>query len=92
MRNQAINWTEGMFLRPQHFQANDRHLRELLSTADRLDQACDYYRRYEPGSPVPLLLERAKRLVSMDFMQIIEDLAPDGAAQAAKVCGVQEND
>ncbi len=39
MRNQAINWTEGMFLRPQHFQAADRHLIELVATADRLDHA-----------------------------------------------------
>lgn len=42
MRNQAINWTEGMFLRPQHFQAADRHTRELIRLADQLDHAYDY--------------------------------------------------
>lgn len=54
-----------------------------------LDKASDYYRRNEPASPVPLLLQRAKRLVTMDFMEVMQDIAPDGADQAAKVCGVQ---
>lgn len=31
MRNPAVNWAEGMFLRPQHFQAADRHWDELTS-------------------------------------------------------------
>jgi type VI secretion system protein ImpJ len=31
MRNPAVNWAEGMFLRPQHFQAADRHWNELTS-------------------------------------------------------------
>ncbi len=53
-----------------------------------LDKACEYYRRAEPGSPVPLLLQRAKRLVTMEFMDIMQDLAPDGADQAARACGV----
>jgi type VI secretion system protein ImpJ len=31
MRNPAVNWCEGMFLRPHHFQASDRHWDELVS-------------------------------------------------------------
>ena len=42
-----------------------------------LDLVFDYYRRREPGSPVPLLIERARRMVPMTFMEAIGDLAPD---------------
>ncbi len=37
-----VHWYEGMFLRPQHFQAADRHWGEQLSLASRLDTACNY--------------------------------------------------
>ncbi|MGR9106236.1 MAG: type VI secretion system protein TssA [Gammaproteobacteria bacterium] len=46
-----------------------------------LDLICDYYRKHEPSSPIPILLTRAKNLVSKDFMEIMKDLAPDGLAQ-----------
>ncbi|VAW85116.1 Uncharacterized protein ImpA, partial [hydrothermal vent metagenome] len=55
-----------------------------------LDKICDYYTRHEPSSPVPLLLQRAKRLASMGFMELINDLASDGVSQAEKVMGVDE--
>ncbi len=57
-----------------------------------LDKACDYYRRHEPSSPVPLLLERAKRLVNKDFMEIINDLAPDGLTQVQAIRGPSDED
>jgi type VI secretion system protein ImpA len=53
-----------------------------------LDKACEYFHRYEPSSPVPLLLERAKRLMSKDFVEILRDLAPDGIAQFEVVSGI----
>lgn len=43
-----------------------------------LDRICHYYARHEPSSPVPLLLQRAKRLVTMNFHEIVQDLAPNG--------------
>jgi len=52
-----------------------------------LDKACEYFERHEPSSPVPLLLRRAKRLVSKDFMEILRDLAPDGVSQAENIGG-----
>ena len=55
-----------------------------------LDRVCDYYRRQEPSSPVPLLLERAKRLVPMDFLQIVRDLTPSGASEAELIAGVEK--
>lgn len=47
-----------------------------------LDTLCEYYARQEPSSPVPLLLQRAKRLVPMSFMEIVKDLLPDGVPTA----------
>lgn len=52
-----------------------------------LDKICDYYSRFEPASPVPLLLIRARRLVRMDFLAIMRDLAPDAVAQVEALRG-----
>jgi len=52
-----------------------------------LDRITEYYNRNEPSSPVPLLVQRAKRLVSADFMAIIKDVASDGVKQADLLLG-----
>jgi type VI secretion system protein ImpA len=36
---------------------------------------------------VPLLLERARRLVPKNFFEIMEDLAPEGIAQLTVISG-----
>jgi len=50
-----------------------------------LDAVADFFRHNEPSSPVPLLLDRAKRLVSKDFLEVLADIAPEalGVARAA---------
>ena len=53
-----------------------------------IDRICAYYERYEPSSPLPLLLLRAKRLATKSFLEIIEDLAPDGLQQANAMGGI----
>ncbi len=53
-----------------------------------LDKVCDYFKQHEPSSPVPLLLQRAKRLVAKDFMEILRDLTPSGVAQAEEIGGL----
>ncbi len=52
-----------------------------------IDRICEYYQRNEPSSPVPLLLRRARRLVSKDFMEILRDMVPDGVTQAETITG-----
>ena len=54
-----------------------------------IDAAVLFFRRYEPSSPVPMLLERARRLVSKSFMEVLEDIAPEGVPQAKLVGGVR---
>lgn len=38
-----------------------------------LDRICDYYRETEPGSPVPLLLKRARKVATMSFVETMEE-------------------
>ena len=52
-----------------------------------LDKLVDYYGRHEPSSPIPILLARARRLVPMNFFEIMQDLAPDGIAQLTVIRG-----
>lgn len=52
-----------------------------------LNLICDYYSKFEPSSPIPLLLQRAQRLVNKDFMEILKDLAPDGLTQLQVIKG-----
>jgi type VI secretion system protein ImpA len=56
----------------------------------QLDRLCDYYRVHEPSSPVPLLLQRARRLVAMNFLDIIRDLTPSGLPEAEIIGGVEK--
>lgn len=53
-----------------------------------LDLLCTYYVDHEPASPVPLLLQRARRLVDKNFVELLQDLAPDGLGQLSKASGV----
>jgi type VI secretion system protein ImpA len=46
-----------------------------------LDKICQYYERFEPASPVPIFIQRAKRLVTMNFVDLIKDLAPEAIAK-----------
>lgn len=56
----------------------------------RLDEICEYYARCEPSSPVPLLLQRARRLVGGDFLALLRDLAPGGMDELERVVGRSE--
>lgn len=55
-----------------------------------LDKLCDYYKKNEPASPVPLLLKRAKGLVQKNFLEIVEDISPEALAQIKNLAGIRE--
>ena len=57
-----------------------------------LDAVAAFFRTSEPSSPVPLFIERAKRLVAKDFLSVLEDIAPDALAQAKAVGGVRDSE
>ena len=52
-----------------------------------IDRVCEYFVRNEPSSPVPILLQRAKGLVSKSFIDIVRDIAPDGITQVENIRG-----
>lgn len=67
---------------------------EIASREDvrgALDKLCAYYARHEPSSPVPLLLQRARKLVDMSFTELLQDLAPEGLGQLAQVSGIRND-
>jgi type VI secretion system protein ImpA len=47
-----------------------------------LELVLDYYRRHEPSSPVPMLIERACGWIGLDFMAVLEDIAPSAVGDA----------
>ncbi len=57
-----------------------------------IDQICDFFKRTEPSSPVPHLLQRARRLVNLDFVELLNDLAPDSLAQFKSIAGIRDAD
>ncbi len=52
-----------------------------------LQRILDYYACHEPSSPVPVLLSRARQLVSADFAAIVRNLIPDGMSQFENLRG-----
>lgn len=52
-----------------------------------LDKICQYYAEYEPSSPLPLMLQRCRRLVTASFLEIIQDVIPEAMSQAESIGG-----
>jgi len=50
-----------------------------------LDLIADYYRRSEPGHPLLQLMTRAREWVTMDFMALMNEIAPDSIRTAREL-------
>ena len=57
-----------------------------------IEKVCQYFERHEPSSPVPLLLRRAQRLVSKNFLEVIQDVCPDALGQIQMLGGTSGED
>jgi len=55
-----------------------------------LDAVTAFFRQAEPSSPVPFFLERAKRLVAKDFMEVLNDVAPGALSAAREAVGLRD--
>jgi type VI secretion system protein ImpA len=53
-----------------------------------LDKIIGYYERHEPSSPLPLLLQRCRKLAALSFLDIVKDLAPAALAQVELIGGI----
>jgi type VI secretion system protein ImpA len=69
--------------------SNSAPLGARIETRDDVVRALealgDYYRRREPGHPILTLLQRAREWVGLDFMAILEDIAPGSVDEARNV-------
>jgi len=54
-----------------------------------IDAAAEFFRRNEPSSPVPLFLDRARRLVAKDFLEVLADVAPDALPKVRSAGGLK---
>jgi type VI secretion system protein ImpA len=48
---------------------------------------CEFLARNEPTNPAPLLIRRAQRIMTMPFLDIIRELAPDATGQVETITG-----
>ena len=55
-----------------------------------IGKICTFYERNEPSSPIPILLQRVNRLVSMDYLEIMAELTPDAVKQAKALAGMKD--
>lgn len=65
----------------------------IKSRADAMramDAIAAFFKQTEPSSPVPLFLERARRLVGKNFLEVLSDVAPDGVTTARAAGGIKD--
>ncbi len=53
--------------------------------ARAIDSIVEYYARSEPSSPIPIALVRIKGWIAMDFVSILDDIAPGSRNEALSV-------
>lgn len=56
-----------------------------------LDLIIDFYDRTEPSSPIPHLARRMRRMVPMDFLELMQEMAPSGLKEFKSLAGVAED-
>ncbi len=55
-----------------------------------IDAIVAYYQRSEPNSPMPMIMTRARAWVSMDFLAILQDIAPNSLSEVRTVLSARE--
>ncbi|AUH66524.1 type VI secretion system protein TssA [Paracoccus zhejiangensis] len=56
-----------------------------------LDRIVAFYERTEPSSPIPHVARRLRRMVAMDFLQLMTEIAPSGLKEFRNIAGIEEN-
>lgn len=67
---------------------------EIASRQDvlgALDAVCAYYDEREPSSPVPALLRQARKMVGMNYFQLVSALTPDATPQVRLSAGESDD-
>ncbi|MCA0055484.1 type VI secretion system protein TssA [Mesorhizobium sp. B261B1A] len=75
-------------------ESGDSGLPDRISSRDDvvkcLDLVVAFYDSTEPSSPIPHLARRVRRMVHMDFVELMEDLAPSGLKEFRLLAGVPD--
>jgi len=74
-------------LAPAAIQGEIRSRQDALSMIDKVVQ---YLERTEPTNPAPLLLKRGKRFMTMSFVDIVREIAPDSIARIDAIAGPEQ--
>ncbi|HWT50770.1 MAG TPA: hypothetical protein VN113_01145, partial [Caulobacter sp.] len=67
----------------------------LASRADAvriLQQVAEFLRKAEPSSPAPMFVDRAIKLLQMDFNAIVRELMPDSKDRIEMLGGISLDD
>jgi len=71
--------------RPATAAATPARIDSREDVARALDAVIAYYDRVEPSSPIPVALGRVKGWITMDFVAILNDIAPGSVGEALSV-------
>ena len=55
-----------------------------------LDAIIAFYERTEPSSPIPHIARRLRRMVPMDFVELMQEIAPGGMKEFRSVAGMED--
>ncbi len=59
--------------------------------AATLDKVSRFFEKYEPTSPLPMLLRRAKLLIGKNFLETLQDLTPDAVETFSRIAGISNS-
>ncbi|MFE8647236.1 type VI secretion system protein TssA [Sphingomonas sp. NCPPB 2930] len=62
-------------------------VRSRRDIVDVIDAVCAYLYEHEPSSPVPVLLQRARQLTGMRYLDIVRTLTPESVATIENLAG-----
>jgi type VI secretion system protein ImpA len=71
--------------------AQDGRIGSREEAVQALNRVQEYFRNHEPSHPAPLMLERVQRMITMDFLQILQEMAPDCLGPVKTILGTSGN-
>jgi len=74
-------------LPPPSSTAADGEIRSREDALRAIDKVVQYLERNEPTNPAPLLLRRGRRFMTMSFVDIVKEIAPDSVAKIDVIAG-----
>lgn len=63
------------------------HLNNRREAVLMLDNVLAYFEKHEPSHPAPVLIRRARKMIGMDFSEIIEELLPEAVNSLQQFAG-----